>query len=110
MLLYLGQNENISQICLAQLLDVKPITLVRLIDGLQGMGLIEHRPDPSDRRVWRLNLTPSVRAKLTRVRDLSDVTRSEALAGLAPAEIEQVVLTLQVVKDKPFKGSLVSDR
>jgi MarR family transcriptional regulator, transcriptional regulator for hemolysin len=89
---------------------VKPITLVRLIDKLQGMGLIERRSDPSDRRVWRLSLTPVARAKLARVRDLGDVTRSEALAGLAPAEIEQVVLTLQVVKGNLLNGSPASDR
>jgi MarR family transcriptional regulator for hemolysin len=109
-LLYLGRNENISQARLAQLLDVTPITLVRLIDKLQGVGLIERRPDPSDRRVWRLNVTPAARAKLARVRDLGDVTRREALAGLAPAQIEQVVLTLQVVKGNLLNGSPVTDR
>jgi hypothetical protein len=41
---------------------------------------------------------------------LGDVTRSEALAGLAPAEIEQVVLTLQVVKGNLLNGSPASDR
>ena len=97
-LLYLHRNEGINQTCLAQLLDVKAITLVRLIDKLQSMGLIERHTDPSDRRVWRLNLTPAARAKLAEVRELGDLTRSEALAGLAPAEIEQLVKTLQVVK------------
>jgi MarR family transcriptional regulator for hemolysin len=97
-LLYLHRNEGIDQTCLAQLLDVKAITLVRLIDKLQSMGLIERHADPSDRRVWRLNLTPAARAKVAEVRELGDLTRSEALAGLAPAEIEQLVKTLQVVR------------
>lgn len=108
-LLYLYRNAGINQACLAQLLDVKPITLVRLIDKLQRMGLIERHPDPSDRRIWRLNLTPAARAKLARVRDLGDVTRGEALAGLALAEIEQVVLTLQVVRGNLLNGSPVGD-
>ncbi|SRR6266436_402652 len=97
-LLYLHRNEGINQTCLAQLLDVKAITLVRLIDKLQSMGLIERHTDPSDRRVWRLNLTPAARAKVAEVRELGDLTRSEALAGLAPAEIEHLVKTLQVVR------------
>ena len=97
-LLYLYRNEGINQRCLAQLLDVKAITLVRLIDKLQRMGLIERHADPSDRRVWRLNLTPAARAKVAEVRELGDLTRSEALAGLAPAEIEELVKTLQLVK------------
>jgi MarR family transcriptional regulator, transcriptional regulator for hemolysin len=109
-LLYLHRNEGINQTCLAQLLDVKAITLVRLIDKLQSMGLIERHTDPSHRRVWRLNLTPAARAKVAEVRELGDLTRGEALAGLAPAEIEQVVLTLQVVKGNLLNGSPASDR
>jgi MarR family transcriptional regulator for hemolysin len=97
-LVYLHRNEGINQTCLAQLLDVKAITLVRPIDKLQSMGLIERHTDPSDRRVWRLNLTPAARAKVAEVRELGDLTRSEALAGLAPAEIELLVRALQVVK------------
>src|ERR1700741_3470200 len=97
-LLCLSQKEGVSQTCLAQLLDVKPISLVPLIDRLQGMELIERRADPADRRVWRLNLTTAARDRLVRVRELVHVIRREALAGLAPAEIAQAVLTLQVVK------------
>jgi DNA-binding MarR family transcriptional regulator len=97
-LLHLYRNAGINQTCLARLLDVKPITLVRLIDKLQRMGLIERQADPSDRRVWRLNLTPAARAKVAGVRELGDLTRSEALAGLAPAEIEELVKTLRLVK------------
>ncbi|WP_426424307.1 MarR family winged helix-turn-helix transcriptional regulator [Bradyrhizobium genosp. A] len=97
-LLCLNRNEGINQTLLAQLLGVKPITLVRLIDRLQGMGLIERHPAPSDRRVWLLTLTPAARAKVAHVRELDDVARSEALAGLAPAEIEQLVQALQTVK------------
>jgi MarR family transcriptional regulator for hemolysin len=104
-LLYLSRNEGISQTCLAQLLDVRPVTLVRLIDKLQGTGLIERHPDLSDRRVWLLNLTPTARSKLAQVRELGEVTRGEALAGLAPAEIEQVVLTLDVVEYNLTNGS-----
>jgi MarR family transcriptional regulator, transcriptional regulator for hemolysin len=97
-LVYLHRNEGVNQTCLAQLLDVKAITVVRLIDKLQSMGLAERHTDPSDRRVWRLNLTPAARAKVAEARELGDLTRSEALAGLASAEIEQLVKTLQVVK------------
>jgi MarR family transcriptional regulator for hemolysin len=97
-LLYLHRKEGINQRCLAQLLDVKAITLVRLIDKLQSMGLIERHTDPSDRRVWRLGLTSAARVKVAEIRELGDLTHSEALAGLAPAEIEQLAKTLQVVK------------
>src|SRR5258705_11616931 len=49
-LAYLANNEGINQSGLADLLEIEPITLGRIIDKLQTRGLIERRPDPSDRR------------------------------------------------------------
>src|SRR5260370_31537783 len=51
-LAYLALNEGINQSGLADLLEIEPITLGRIVDKLQILGLIERRPDPSDRRVW----------------------------------------------------------
>src|SRR5712672_4409207 len=56
-LTYLARNEGISQSGLADLLEIEPITLGRIVDKLQTRGLIERRPDPSDRRAWLLHLT-----------------------------------------------------
>src|SRR5260370_19910536 len=86
-LLYLHRNEGINQTCLAQLLDVKAITLVRLIDKLQSMGLIERHTDPSDRRVLALNLTPAARAEGAGGREMGELTRRGALTGaVAPSK------------------------
>jgi MarR family transcriptional regulator, transcriptional regulator for hemolysin len=73
-LTYLAQNEGINQIGLAELLDVEPITLCRIVDKLQAFGLIERHPHASDRRVWVLYLTPAARPKLMEVRELGDMT------------------------------------
>ncbi|MFM6933046.1 MAG: MarR family winged helix-turn-helix transcriptional regulator, partial [Novosphingobium sp.] len=53
----LSVNEGINQGGLAELLEVEPITLGRMVDRLQDAALVERRPDPSDRRAWRLFLT-----------------------------------------------------
>ena len=106
-LLQLNEHEGLNQTGLAQLLDVKPITLVRLIDRLQSRGLIERRVNTSDRRAWLLGLTPAARRKVAQVRELEDATCSEALAGLTPSEIEQVALTLQVVRSNLLSGQPV---
>ena len=106
MLLHVSRNEGISQTRLAQLFDVRPITLVPPIDRLQGMGLIERRRDPSDRRIWRLHLTPAAKAMVARVRELGAVTRAEALEGLPLAEIAQAVRTLQLVRRNLLNASL----
>ena len=97
-LAYLANNEGINQTGLADLLEIEPITLCRIVDKLQALGLVERHPDPSDRRVWLLHLTPAARPKLTQLRGLGDVTRGEALAGVPEADTERLLTTLQALK------------
>jgi MarR family transcriptional regulator, transcriptional regulator for hemolysin len=94
----LAPNEGIHQGKLAELLDVEAITLGRIVDKLETLGLIERRPHPSDRRIWLLHLTTAARPKLTQLRRLGDVTRVEALAGLSEADREHLSTTLQILK------------
>jgi MarR family transcriptional regulator, transcriptional regulator for hemolysin len=97
-LAYLAQNEGINQSGLADLLEIEPITLGRIVDKLQTMALIERHPHPSDRRVWLLYLMPAARSKLTQLRRLGDVTRGEALSGVSEAEAKRLVKTLHALK------------
>ena len=94
----LAQQEGINQVRLAQLLELEPITLVRLLDRLQAAGLIERRADPQDRRVRVLYLTPRARPLLARVHVLAEEVRAEAMAGLAPTERETLIETLATMK------------
>ena len=83
---YLARNEGINQAGLADLLEIKPMTLVRQIDRMEDEGWIERRPDPADRRARRLVLTEKARLTLARILDLSNEVRTEAFAGLSAAE------------------------
>jgi DNA-binding MarR family transcriptional regulator len=97
-LAYLALNEGIHQSGLADILDIESITLVRILDKLQARGLIERRQHPSDRRIWQLFLTAKAHPILGKMRELGDVTRSEALAGLSDSEREQLLRTLSLMK------------
>ncbi|TMH30191.1 MAG: MarR family transcriptional regulator, partial [Betaproteobacteria bacterium] len=50
----LRQQEGLSQVDLADVLELQPISLVRLLDRLVEHGLLERRHDPRDRRANRL--------------------------------------------------------
>src|ERR1044071_8803183 len=63
----LERSEGLKQSELADLLDIQPITLTRLIDRLCNNGLIERRSDPNDRRAKRLFLTPAAKPVLEKV-------------------------------------------
>jgi DNA-binding MarR family transcriptional regulator len=54
------RQPGLSQRELAAICEVEPITVARLVDRLEKRGLLERRPDPNDRRIWRLhNLPPA---------------------------------------------------
>ena len=53
---YLSKHEGIHQAALADLLEIEPITLVRILDKLEDRGLIERRQHQTDRRIWLLFL------------------------------------------------------
>jgi DNA-binding MarR family transcriptional regulator len=97
-LAYLAQNDGINQSGLAELLDVEPITLSRILDKLEACELIERHPHPSDRRVRILRLTPAARQKLMQARKLGEIARCEALTGLSEAEGFRLLETLKVLK------------
>jgi DNA-binding MarR family transcriptional regulator len=97
-LTYLAQNEGINQARLAELIEIEPITLGRIVDKLEAMGLIERQPHPTDRRRWLLHLMPAARARLQQARDYDDVTRSEAMAGVSEADRQHLLKTLQALK------------
>ena len=94
---YLARNEGINQAGLADLLEIKPMTLVRQIDRMEEDGWIERRPQPGDRRARRLVLTDKARPILARILDLSNEVRAESFAGLAKDEGKQLIELLRRV-------------
>jgi MarR family transcriptional regulator, transcriptional regulator for hemolysin len=88
---YLARNEGINQAGLADVLEIRPMTLVRQIDRMEDAGWIERRPDPADRRARRLYLTDKARPILGRIWDVANETRDEALARLTATERGQLI-------------------
>ena len=85
-LFHLARNEGCNQVTLADLLEVEPITLARVVDKLEACGLVERRPDPSDRRARLLFLGERAHPLLEQLRALGAETREIALAGISDDE------------------------
>ena len=98
-LVRLERSEGLNQTELADMLDLQPITLTRLLDKLSDSGLIERRPDPGDRRAKRLFLTPAARPLLKRLAELGEETMTSTLAGIERDGIEKMVSRLALVKE-----------
>jgi len=97
-LAYLERNEGIQQGALAELLEIEAITLGRIVDKLQALGLVARLPHPTDRRVWRLSLTEQAKPKLAELKVLGDRTRAEALIDISETEHEQLIKLLTTLK------------
>jgi MarR family transcriptional regulator for hemolysin len=95
----LDRSEGLKQSELAELLDLQPITLTRLLDRLSDNGLIERRADPNDRRAHRLFLTPAARPLLERLTVLGEDMMGTVLAGLDAKTSERMLRDLGLVKE-----------
>lgn len=104
-LAHLARNEGIHQGGLADILELEPISLGRILDRLQAAGLAERRPHPKDRRVWLLFLRPKAHPVLEKMRTIGAETRAEALAGVPEAEREQLIHILTTMKENLIAAS-----
>jgi DNA-binding MarR family transcriptional regulator len=93
------RSEGLKQSELADMLDLQPISLTRLLDKLCDSGLIERRADPADRRAKRLFLTPAAQPLLEKLGELGEDLMATALAGVEPESVERMIAQLGVVKE-----------
>lgn len=90
----LDRRPGLRQIELADMLDIEPITLSRIVDRLEESELVERRADPSDRRAWRLHVTARAQPLITKLRAIANDMIAEAFAGIDSKDIE---ITRQVL-------------
>jgi DNA-binding MarR family transcriptional regulator len=94
-LVYLARNEGSTQARLAELTDTDPMTLVRVIDRMEKDGWLERRPDPTDRRAYRLHLKRAADPVLAEIHRIGDKARGEALAGLSQEDRARLLELLE---------------
>jgi MarR family transcriptional regulator, transcriptional regulator for hemolysin len=97
-LAHLHRHEGINQRGLAEILEIESVTLGRLVDRLEAAGWVERRADLRDRRAHRLYTTEKVAPVIERMWSLGEVTREEALTGLADPERLQLVEALMKIR------------
>ena len=95
----LERQPGLRQVELADILDVEPITLCRIVDRLEEAGLVERQRDPADRRAWRLEVTEQAQPVIAKLRALADELMAEAFAGLSEAELTLMRTKLTKIRD-----------
>lgn len=107
-MLRLSVHPSLRQVELADMLDIEPITLCRIVDRLEEAGLVERQPDPADRRARRLILTPQAAPLLERLRSIATDLGDEAFAGLSQSQIEMLRASLERIRNNLSRPAAVS--
>jgi MarR family transcriptional regulator for hemolysin len=92
-------REGLRQTELAELLEMEPIAVGRVIDRLQAAGFVERRPDPKDRRAWRLYVTDQACGVIADMELIAKGLRKDATHGITVPELQQALDVLNRMKD-----------
>ena len=95
----LTRTPGLRQVELADMLEIEPITLCRIIDRLEENGLVERMRDPADRRAWRLQLTAKAQPLVVKLKAVAADLAADAFAGLGPGDIDMVKRALARVRE-----------
>jgi MarR family transcriptional regulator, transcriptional regulator for hemolysin len=87
---HLARHEGVNQATLARILDIRPISLVRLLDRLEAAGFVVRRPHPDDRRVHVLALTAKALPIVERIDGLTRRIYDDLQLGISKAEASQL--------------------
>ncbi len=101
----LRQQEGLTQVDLADVLELQPISLVRLLDRLVDHKLLERKPDPKDRRANRLFLTPKGRKLVDDLDSLRDAIAKDVLRDIPENAVESTLETLVEMKERIKTGA-----
>jgi MarR family transcriptional regulator, transcriptional regulator for hemolysin len=95
----LERHPNLSQKELAAIAELSPVTILRSIDRLEALGLVQRRVDPVDRRIWRLRVTPEAGPPLSTITDSLARLHNIATIGIEPTVLETMAHGLRCIKE-----------
>src|SRR5262245_46637759 len=96
--------EGQSQQAIGEAIEAPPSRMVAIVDELEERGLVERRPDGSDRRIRALYLTSAGRKLLARGRKIAMEHEEAITRGMSAADRERLVALLQTVVDEQGIG------
>ena len=95
----LTRFPGMRQVELADMLEVEPITLCRIVDRLEEAGLVERQRDPDDRRAWRLQATEQAKPLVEKLKALGSELVGEAFVDIDQQDLERMRGVLARVRE-----------
>jgi MarR family transcriptional regulator for hemolysin len=104
----LKRQPGLRQIELADMLDIEPITLSRIVDRLEEARLVERRADPADRRAWRLHATALAQPLIAKLMAVADNMVGEAFEGIDPEDVEITRRVLARIRENACRNNALN--
>jgi DNA-binding MarR family transcriptional regulator len=102
----LTRQPGLRQVELADMLDLEPITLCRIVDRLEEAGLVERARDPEDRRAWRLHVTEKAQPLIDELQAVGSELVAQAFAGIDQKDIETTRAVLARVRENSGRAGV----
>ncbi|SJZ95756.1 MarR family winged helix-turn-helix transcriptional regulator [Consotaella salsifontis] len=96
-LLHLSRRPCRTQKDLGEDLDLENATVVRLLDGMERLGLIRRKPVEGDRRAKHVVLTEHGREQAALVSRIIQELRGIVLTGIDPADVAVTKAVLRMI-------------
>src|SRR5689334_11705426 len=104
----LTRTPGLRQVELADMLDLEPITLCRIVDRLEEGGLVERVRDPDDRRAWRLHVTARAQPLIDKLQMVGAELVDQAFSGIHPEDIEITRKVLARVRENAGRATVTN--
>ena len=96
----IAMNPGVQQKALAQMLEIQPMTIAKLLDNLELRGLVRRDKDPADRRAHLINLTADAEPVLKTIKVTIEALREEMLQDLSEQQRAQFVDVLTLIRER----------
>jgi DNA-binding MarR family transcriptional regulator len=95
-----GAGEPLAAHIIAERMLVSSASMTSLLDTLEGRGLIERHPHPTDRRKVLIQVTDEACEIVDRMLPTVHAAATEALADLTESDREQLIVSLTTIRTR----------
>jgi len=104
-----GRMPGLTQVQVANFLDLEPQNIIRTLDKLEQQNWIEKRPAPQDRRAKCLFVTTSGKKMIQQIKALTDSLKPQILSGLSEQQLQTIINHLSVMRENLLTQLAVED-
>lgn len=97
-LCWLALDGDLSQVELAQRMNIEPPTLVGVLDRMEADGLLIRRPSPEDRRRNVITVSSKAKPVWEKIVACARKIRARAVQGMTPEQLQSLKELLAIVR------------